>query len=190
MPRRRIALLAVAVALAGALAACGGDPRMALTTPPAKVAARPIHVPERPAVTVPGPNPSARDAQRLRPALAGWGRALRRGDDAAAARYFALPVVITQGETTSEPTGALRLTTRSQVRAFNGGLPCGARLRSLSPSGPYVIARYVLTPRPRHDCGSGVGQELRVAVIARGRRFLEWRLLPQAGRPRRLPRVA
>jgi hypothetical protein len=162
-----LALLGVAGALGG-LTACGEDPgdRFELRTPPERSSARPLPGAgerQRPA----GHEPTRAEAERQRPVIEGWARALRRGDARAAARYFALPAVIAQG-------ASARVTERRELVAFNAGLPCGVRLLRVRPTGRFVVATFRLTERPGTVCDAP-GQTLRVAFIIRRGRFHEWR---------------
>lgn len=167
---------ACALILASALAGCGSDgPDYSRRTPPPAVGGRPIDTP------APGPSgrakrltrepqPSQRDAERLRPVLSGWAAAVRRGDAARAARYFAVPAIVAQSQT-------LELRTRDQIRHFNDQLPCGARLLEVQHDGRYVVGTFRLTERSGKAC-SASGQLVRVAFVVRGHRFTEWRQVP------------
>ncbi len=149
--------IAIAICLL-ALTACGGGGDA--PTP----AATPRATPE--------PRPTARDAERLRPVIAGWADAVRRADVERAAGYFALPAIVSQGR-------AYRLRSREQVRAFNDGLPCGARLLDVQQDGRYVVGTFELVSRPGRTCDAP-GALARVAFVIRNRRFTEWRQVPDA----------
>ena len=171
-PRRRFG---VTVLAAAALAGCGHQgPDYNLKTPPDTVVARPIETPVPPAAKDAGrtslPHPTKRQAERLRPVLAAWAAAVRRGDAAGAARYFALPAIVSQDM-------AVQLQTREQVRRFNAELPCGEQLLGVHPSGRYIVGTFRLTDRPRQPCND-VGRLSRVAFVFRARRFTEWRQVP------------
>src|SRR3954463_10741015 len=172
-PRRRFALILLAGA--AALAGCGQQgPDYGLKTPPNIVVAHPIETPVPPAPkgthVAPRPHPTQRQAERLRPVLAAWAAAVRRGDASGAARYFALPAIVSQDM-------AGQLQTREQVRRFNAELPCGEQLLGVHPSGRYIVGTFRLTDRPRQPC-SDVGRLSRVASVFRARRFTEWRQVP------------
>jgi len=159
-----IPLLAVLAALASG---CGGDEdRYFLRTPPERVGARPIATP----TPEPPPRPRAAAARDRRLVVA-WADAVRRGDERRAARYFAIPALIDQGQT-------FRLTTRVQIQAFNEALPCGARVLAVGRDGRYVVATFRLVPRPGHECGTGTGERVRVAFLIRNGKFREFRQLP------------
>lgn len=146
-----------------ALTACGGGgdaPRPAAKTPAA------------PPRATPDPQPTARDAERLRPVIAAWADAVRRGDVDRAARSFALPAIVSQGR-------AYRLRSAEQVRAFNASLPCGARLVYVQQNGRYVVGTFRLVDRAGSKCDAP-GALARVAFVFRGRRFSEWRQVPDA----------
>src|SRR3954451_15784934 len=51
-----------------------------------------------------------------------WANTLRRGRVRAAARYFAVPSLVSNG------TPPIKLKTRAQTRIFNRTLPCGAKV--------------------------------------------------------------
>jgi ketosteroid isomerase-like protein len=162
------------VVLAGAavLAGCGAEgPDYRLKTPPPEVVARPIETPA-PAPSKGGrdPRPTQRQAERLRPVLAGWAAAVRRGDPDRAARYFAVPAIVAQSMT-------VELQTRDQVRRFNDRLPCGARLLEVQHDGRYVVGTFRLTERRGRVC-TAAGQLTRVAFVVRRRHFTEWRQVP------------
>ncbi|MDP9294386.1 MAG: hypothetical protein M3O90_08205, partial [Actinomycetota bacterium] len=102
--------------------------------------------------------------------LAGWAKAVRRGDAQRAAGYFAIPAIVAQSQT-------VELQTRDQVRKFNDELPCGARLLEVTHDGRYVVGTFRLTERTGKQC-SDAGALVRVAFVIRGRRFKEWRQVP------------
>src|SRR4051812_4441099 len=168
-------VMPVAAVLAVGLGACGGDDeaRYRLTTPPEQQGAEPlpkIRRQQEQAAAAAHLRPTQADAERMRPILAGWARALRDDDGARAAAYFSVPVIIAQG-------AAIRLDTAEEVRAFNVSLPCGVRLLDLGPNGRFLVATFRLTKRPHHVCGS-LGDRVRVAVVFRGRKIAEWRQVP------------
>ena len=102
--------------------------------------------------------------------LSAWAAAVRTGDAARAARYFAVPAIVAQSET-------VELQTRDQIQRFNDQLPCGARLLEVQHDGRYVVGTFRLTERSGRSC-SAAGQLARVAFVVRGRRFTEWRQVP------------
>jgi predicted small lipoprotein YifL len=172
-PRRRRALILLAGA--AALGGCGHQgPDYSLRTPPDVVVARPIETPDAPAAKgtpeASQPHPTKRQAERLRPVLAAWAAAVRRGDAAGAARFFAVPAIVSQDM-------AVQLQTREQVRRFNAELPCGEQLLGVHPQGRYIVGTFRLTDRPGQPC-TDVGRLSRVAFVFRARRFTEWRQIP------------
>ena len=110
-----------------------------------------------------------------------WVDTLRRGDVKGAAEYFALPSIVENG------TPPLELRTRSDARAFNSALPCGAVLLRTSSSGRFTTAVFRLTERPgRGSCGSGVGERARTTFVIRDGKIREWRRVadqPQSSGP-------
>jgi len=173
--RPRCSSLAVLAAVA-AVAGCGDapGPDYRLRTPPPEVGAAPIQTPAPPAAErkgrSPEPRPTQREAERLRPVLAGWAAAVRRGDPDRAASYFTVPALVAQSMT-------VELQTREQVRRFNDELPCGARLLEVQHDGRYVVGTFRLTPRSGRTCAAA-GELTRVAFVIRGHHFREWRQVP------------
>jgi hypothetical protein len=145
------------------LASCGGDggddDRLKLTTP-------------------------GRDAERARPVekvdpaaervVRAWADTLRRGDIRRAARYFALPSVVSNG------TAPIKLETRAEVRFFNRTLPCGAKLIASEPArNGFFIVTFRLTERPgRGQCGGGTGATARTAFRVRNEHITDWVRVP------------
>ena len=160
------------IASSALLAGCGEapGPDYSLETPPREVQ-EPL---QTPAPRAPErhrePRPSQRQAEHLRPVLAGWAAAGRRGDPDRAARYFAVPAIVAQSMT-------VELRTREQVRRFNDELPCGARLLEVQHDGRYIVGTFRLTERAGRTCAAA-GQLTRVAFVIRARHFTEWRQVP------------
>jgi hypothetical protein len=173
---RRLVLLS----LMTLLAACGDDAqeRLSLRTPPVRSSAEPLPQAERAAKRAERAaraRPTRSDAERLRPVLRGWGEALRRDRSRAAARYFAVPAVVAQGN-------VLTLTSQAAITEFNDAFPCGARLLHVQTEGRFLIGTFELTPRPTREC-QAKGELLRVAFAVRKRKIAEWRELPQPTEP-------
>jgi hypothetical protein len=107
-----------------------------------------------------------------------WADTLRNGNVDAAAALFAVPVIVSNG------TPPITLDTRSEVRAFNATLPCGAKLLRTFASGRFVTAEFELTERPgRGRCGSGTGQKARTTFVIRRGRIVQWRRVSAEPRP-------
>jgi ketosteroid isomerase-like protein len=171
MPMRRRIPLAMLAAVTVVMAGCGRDAneRFGLTTPPnhpsaAPLAATPTPTPRR------QPRPTQRDAERLRPLIAAWAAAVRKGDSERAANFFSLPAIVAQSDT-------IQLATHEDALAFNEGLPCGARLLEVQHDGRYIVATFRLTAKPRQTCLTP-GQLVRVAFVIQRRHFTEWRQVP------------
>ena len=99
-----------------------------------------------------------------------WADELRAGDVAAASKRFAIPTVVQNG------TPTLRLSTRSEVEAFNQSLPCGARLTEAVSVDRFTIATFKLTERPGPgECGNGVGETAKTAFVVRRGLITQWR---------------
>src|SRR3954447_9880507 len=156
-PRRLAPVLALAVALGAA--GCGGS-----SSGDHKPASKKLPSSGRPAS-----HPAKEGDIKV---IRGWVDTLRAGHVSAAAAYFAVPSVVQNG------TPPIRLRTRTQVRAFNGLLPCGAKLERTFAAGRYVAAVFKLTNRPGGRCGKGVGLEAATAFVIRGGKIAEWRRVP------------
>jgi hypothetical protein len=172
MRMRRLVPLATLPAVAVLAVGCGHDPseRFTLTTPPKHRGAKAVETKTPPPVSHKQPKPTQRDAERLRPVIAGWANALRHGNVERAASYFALPAIVAQSDT-------IQLATRDDARAFNEGLPCGARLLEVQHDGRYIVGTFRLTNKPGQTCLTP-GQLVRVAFVIQGRHFTEWRQIP------------
>jgi hypothetical protein len=171
---RRIVMLAFA-ALAGTTVGCGDDgrDRLGLRTPPDRTSAQPlpeIARADRRAERDAQLRPTRRDARRVRPVLRGWSAALRSDRNRRAARYFALPTIVAQGQ-------VLTLETPAQVKAFNNALPCGTRLLRVREQGRFLVGTFRLTRRPSHRCDSR-GDVIRLAFVLHDRKIAEWRAVP------------
>jgi hypothetical protein len=111
--------------------------------------------------------PTAQEVSVIR----GWADALRAGHVAEASRFFAIPTAVADG------TNPLRrLPDRHSVRAFNAGLPCGARLvKTERAQDSLVVATFMLTERPgRGECGSGVDHLAATAFLIEKHHIVQW----------------
>lgn len=164
---------ALAIPLSAAallIAACGsgsgdGEERTAKRTP-------------TPSASTGGATPeatpaAARGVARAQRVITGWSDALRRSDVDRATSFFAVPLLVSQG-------AAGLLTSRSRVREFNDGLPCGSRVTGVSREKGYFVASFELTERPGKRCDAP-GATARVAFKLRGDRIREWRQLLEQG---------
>jgi hypothetical protein len=154
-PMKRLAALLCTAAVLGG---CGGDDEPAEQPAPAATA-----------------SPTA--------VIRAWANTLRSGDVRGAARYFALPSVVSNG------TAPVVLRTRAQARRFNESLPCGAVLEQTYRAGRYTAAVFRLTERRGAGrCGSGVGATARTAFLIRDGKIRQWRRVPDATpRPEQAP---
>lgn len=142
--------------------------------------------------TIPTPAPTGIPAD---PGAVGviraWSDALRRGDVAGAARYFALPSLMVNGPDANGDAVVISIRTRTDAEAANAALPCGAEFISADQRGRYVNALFRLTsrPGPGGGCGAGVGQTARTNFVLRHGRIIEWFRAPDDpgdnARPRR-----
>jgi len=104
-----------------------------------------------------------------------WSDALRAGDVAAAAGYFALPSTVENGP-------LLRIRDRGDARLFNSSLPCGAVLVRAELEGDFTTATFRLTERPGPGvCGPGTGQDAQTAFVIEDGRIAEWRRVAVGG---------
>jgi hypothetical protein len=152
--------------LALGLPACGGlsdSERFSLTTPGTDdTVVREIEGSEK----VRRGKPTHNEISVIR----GWADALRAGHVGAAARFFAIPAVVADG---TNPQRSLQ--DRDAVRAFNRGLPCGARLLNTKRGqGSFVVATFVLTERPGGACGTGVDQRVATVFLIERHRIVQW----------------
>jgi hypothetical protein len=168
MPGRICAALAV---LAVSTAACGGDsdgPRASATPTPTaseeREAPDATATPDRSEPESTPPDPA--DVRVVRR----WADTLRAGHVRAAARYFALPSLVSNG------TPPIRLETRAEAEFFNRTLPCGARLIGTEPAPHgFFIATFRLTERPGPgQCGDGTGETARTAFRVRAGHITDW----------------
>jgi hypothetical protein len=107
-----------------------------------------------------------------------WADTLRRGDIPGAAKFFALPSVVSNG------TPPIELHTRADARLFNASLPCGARLVKTSSSGRFTTATFRLTERPGPGtCGSGTGLLARTTFVISHGKIEQWRRVANVPAP-------
>jgi len=144
-------------ALLTALGGCGGGDKTQPSTP---TVSQSTPAP----VVAPG---VSRDAANI---VRRWADTLRRGDVAAAAKFFAVPSFVANGGPPAH------LTTHAAIIDFNRSLPCGARLvRADRAHHGFVIATFVLTERPGPGtCGSGTGATARTAFRVKNGLITDW----------------
>jgi len=164
---RPLPFVIVALALTGALAACGGGGTTTATTTRTDAHAPP---PTGRQVTPPPArvNPADADVIRL------WADTLRRGDARGAARYWAVPATV------ANDAPPQRLNSRAEIVVFNRELPCGAVvLKTTAGAGGTIVATFRLTNRPGGTgCGAGLGGLARVGFRVRGGKIVAWTRLP------------
>jgi hypothetical protein len=105
-----------------------------------------------------------------------WSDALRHGDIAGAARYFAVPSVMINGPDANGDAIVIKIQSRAEAEAANETLPCGAKFISADQRGRYTNALFRLTnrPGPGGGCGAGTGLTARTNFIISARRIVEW----------------
>jgi len=158
-------------ALALGAAACGGgdgDDRSEAATPE-PTAAEPERTAEPESTAEPDAESAPPDPADVRVVRA-WADTLRHGRVRAAARYFALPSLVSNG------TPPIKLETPAEAEFFNRTLPCGARLIDTEPAPHgFFIATFRLTERPgAGECGTGTGETARTAFRVRGDHITDW----------------
>jgi hypothetical protein len=104
--------------------------------------------------------------------IAHWLRALRSGDEAKAARFWAT------GAKFQNSTPVLTIDTPIEKLAIQKSLPCGAKIRQAGGPAPFVVLVFVLTQRPGGNCGTGAGKTARGAIRVAHGRIVEWYRLP------------
>ena len=157
-----------------AVVACGSSQnRLDLKTPGAHTGTLPTAtLPPAPTATpTPKPKPKPKRAKISsdeRRVIEGWSDALRHGHVLAAARYFSIPSVVQNGFPAF-------LTSRAEVRQFNRGLSCGAKLLGVRRGAAHaVLATFRLTNRPGADCGTGKGALAAAKIVVRRHLIIEW----------------
>jgi hypothetical protein len=162
------------------LVACGASEpdRFSLRTPGAHTGAPAAPTPVPTAVPSVTATPKAPPAPKRKPVtnaerrvVRGWSDALRGGHVRAAARYFSIPSLVSNGT-----PGFQALVTHSDVKAFNRALPCGAKLvRMRRGSDHFVVGIFRLTERPGPgSCGQGKGEMAAVAFLIRDQHITQW----------------
>jgi hypothetical protein len=157
-----------------------------LTSPPNTVPeAPPNTVPPPPpgaspggTITIPAPGPTGipASASAVR-VIRAWSDALRHGNVQGAARLFALPSELINGDEANGQVSVIRIRTIAQAEAANETLPCGATFLSADRRGRYTNALFQLTGRPGpggSNCGSGAGQTARTNFVIAGGRIVQW----------------
>ncbi len=112
--------------------------------------------------------------------IRGWSDALRAGHVNAAAEFFDVPVTVLDG------TNPLRtLKSSAEVRTFNRGLPCGARLvRTARGEASRVVATFELTERPGPGtCEGAVGALANTSFLIEDRHITQWFREPDPAQP-------
>jgi hypothetical protein len=167
---RRVAGVAwVLPLLAAGLAACGGpsdSERFSLTTPGTEgPVVREIEGSAKPRTG----KPTQQEVSVIR----GWADALRAGHVNRAAAFFALPALIADGQRPKR-----RVARRAAIRAFNRGLPCGAKLLDTKRGADsFVVATFKLTERPGPRpgaCGDGTKQVADVIFLVERHHIVQW----------------
>lgn len=166
------------LALAVVLPACGGKGpgRMTLHTPGANTGhpltsfpfqnPTPTPTPTPKATPKPDRGPVTKDEKKV---IRGWSDELRHGHVDAASRYFTVPSVVS-----NSGIDMATLSTRADVKEFNDGFPCGAKLVKVRRSADhFVIGTFTLTERPGKKC-DGPGNLAEVAFLIRGHHIQQW----------------
>jgi hypothetical protein len=145
----------VALAAAALLAGCGGGKGDSGAGSASGGAAR----------TQPSPPPG--DTRRADPAavrtIRGWVNNERLSRAGRAATYFSLPAIVLNG---NDP---LLLRTRTDVRAWNVALPCGAALLRAVDVRGWTVVRFRLTDRSGGHCDSPGGSASTAFALRKGK---------------------
>jgi hypothetical protein len=165
--------LALGLAAALTLAACGGGSsagdatqpaaKSADATTPKTSGAKPDSKSTRPKRT-----PLHKASPRVVKVITAWADTLRAGHVRKAASYFDLPVII------QNAGPAVRLTKRSQVLAFNRTLPCGAHVVRTVAGATYTVATFVLTERPGSPGCGATGKLAATAFLLHHGKISQW----------------
>jgi hypothetical protein len=148
------------------LAGCGGGVKPKKATPRPNTNADlflPAHVPRQAR--------GAADPAAVK-VIARWLRALRSGDEAKAASFWAT------GAKFQNATPVLTIDTPIEKLAIQKSLTCGAKIRHAAGPRPFVVLVFVLTQRPGGDCGTGTGHTARGAIRVAHGQIVEWYRLP------------
>jgi hypothetical protein len=97
-----------------------------------------------------------------------WSAALRHGELARAAGYFAQPSKVQNG------TPVITLHSRVERLAFNASFPCGAVPTRYGAAAGFTIVTFRLTERVGGDCHGAAGHRARSAIRVSHGRIAEW----------------
>lgn len=163
--------LALALAAALTLAACGGSTAGDSARVPSAPAASPATTSITPQKDYrnyypPGTHRASRAAAAV---ITAWSEQLRAGHVVRAASYFDVPAIV------QNATPPVRLDTRSEVLAFNRTLPCGAHIVKMIAGAHYTVATFVLTERPGSPGCGATGKLAATAFLLRHGKIAEWR---------------
>jgi hypothetical protein len=100
-----------------------------------------------------------------------WSNDLNKGDNAALARLFAVPVLMTQG------TYVYRLINRSQVARWHAALPCAGHVVSIAVRGRIATAVFRLANRATSRCDAPGTLAAAQFTIVRGK-IVAWEQVP------------
>ena len=109
--------------------------------------------------------------------IKGWANALRSGNVAAAAGYFAIPSIYANGVGANGQLAVLRIRSRAGAIEVNRELPCGAIFVSAAPHGPYTEVVFRLTGRPGPggtSCNPGAGSEATTFFLIQHGKIADW----------------
>jgi hypothetical protein len=121
----------------------------------------------------PNPAPSRQTARvrQLKTIVREWSARLNAGNNAALARLFRVPVLMTQGPY------VYRLVTRSQVARWHSSLPCAGHLVSITVRGRVATAVFRLGNRATSSCDAPGTLAAARFTIVRGK-IVAWQQIP------------
>jgi hypothetical protein len=108
---------------------------------------------------------------RMKTIVRAWSKDLNKGDNAALARLFAVPVLMTQGPY------VYRLVNRSQVARWHAALPCAGHVVSIQVHGRFATAVFRLGNRATSRCDAPGTLAYARFTIVRGK-IVAWQQLP------------
>ena len=130
---------------------------------------------------VTGPPAPTTDPRRMEAVVRAWSKALNAGDDAAAARLFALPATIVQGDRVD------RYADYGALAAWHALLPCSGTIVSLRLEDDRALAVFELGDRAGSTCDAPAGTPAAAEFVFRDGLLVAWRRAPVPDDREQLP---